>query len=159
MLTSRPKPKPSPQLAKVATGIQGLDEITDGGLPKGRPTLVCGGAGCGKTLLAMEFLVNGATEFDEPGVFMAEESAHDLTQNVASLGFYLNDLVARKKIVLGCSELDVIDLYQQPQLAQGDQIIAVPTLIKKLLPPLRRIIGDLSDTARVLVGLDIRSKA
>jgi len=94
-------PKARPQLPKSPTGIQGLDEITGGGLPKGRPTLVCGGAGCGKTLLAMEFLVRGATEFNEPGVFMAfEETTRDLTQNVASLGFDLNDLVARKKLVL-----------------------------------------------------------
>lgn len=100
---TKPKPaaKSRPQLPKAPTGIQGLDEITGGGLPKGRPTLVCGGAGCGKTLLAMEFLVRGATQFDEPGVFMAfEETTKDLTQNVASLGFDLNDLVARKKIVL-----------------------------------------------------------
>ncbi len=97
----RPAPKSRPQLPKAPTGIQGLDEITGGGLPKGRPTLVCGGAGCGKTLLAMEFLVRGATEFDEPGVFMAfEETAKDLTLNVASLGFDLKDLVARNKIVL-----------------------------------------------------------
>jgi circadian clock protein KaiC len=88
-------------LAKAPTGIQGLDEITGGGVPKGRPTLVCGSAGCGKTLLAMEFLVRGATQFSEPGVFMAfEETAKDLTQNVASLGFDLKDLVARKKLVL-----------------------------------------------------------
>jgi len=94
-------PLPKPQLAKAPTGIQGLDEITGGGLPKGRPTLVCGSAGCGKTLLAMEFLVRGALEFDEPGVFMAfEETAKDLTQNVASLGFDLNDLIAKKKLVL-----------------------------------------------------------
>lgn len=58
----------------------------------------------------------------------------------------------------GRYELDVIDLYQQPQLAQGEQIIAVPTLIKKLPPPLRRIIGDMSDTERVLVGLDLQAK-
>lgn len=99
--TLKPAPKSRPQLPKAPTGIQGLDEITGGGLPKGRPTLVCGGAGCGKTLLAMEFLVRGATQFDEPGVFMAfEETAKDLTQNVASLGFDLEDLVARKKIAL-----------------------------------------------------------
>ena len=98
---SRSEPKPRPQLPKAPTGIQGLDEITGGGLPQGRPTLVCGGAGCGKTLLAMEFLVRGATQFNEPGVFMAfEEAAKDLTQNVASLGFDLKDLVARKKMVL-----------------------------------------------------------
>jgi circadian clock protein KaiC len=97
----KPAPTSRPQLPKAPTGIQGLDEITGGGLPKGRPTLVCGGAGCGKTLLAMEFLVRGATQFNEPGVFMAfEETAKDLTQNVASLGFDLEDLVARKKIAL-----------------------------------------------------------
>jgi circadian clock protein KaiC len=94
-------PKTSRQLPKSPTGIQGLDEITGGGLPKGRPTLVCGPTGCGKTLLAMEFLVRGATQFNEPGVFMSfEETAKDLTQNVASLGFDLKDLVRRKKIVL-----------------------------------------------------------
>jgi circadian clock protein KaiC len=94
-------PKARRQLPKSPTGIQGLDEITGGGLPKGRPTLVCGGAGCGKTLLAMEFLVRGATQFNEPGVFMAfEETAKDLAKNVASLGFDLKDLIGRKKIVL-----------------------------------------------------------
>jgi len=89
------------QLTKTPTAIQGLDEITGGGLPKGRPTLVCGGAGCGKTLLAMEFLVRGAMQFNEPGVFMSfEESAQDLTANVASLGYDLNDLIAQRKMVL-----------------------------------------------------------
>ncbi len=92
---------PRKQLPKAPTGIQGLDEITGGGLPRGRPTLICGSAGCGKTLLAMEFLVRGARQFNEPGVFMAfEETAKDLTQNVASLGFNLKDLIARKKMVL-----------------------------------------------------------
>ena len=98
---AKPAAKPRPQLPKAPTGIQGLDEITGGGLPKGRPAVVCGGAGCGKTLLAMEFLVRGATQFGEPGVFIAfQETTKDLTQNVASLGFDLNDLIARKKIVL-----------------------------------------------------------
>lgn len=88
-------------LKKSPTGIVGLDEITNGGLPQGRPTLVCGGPGCGKTLLAMEFLVRGATEFNEPGVFMSfEETAQDLTENVTSLGFDLQKLVASKKIAL-----------------------------------------------------------
>jgi len=89
------------RLAKAPTGISGLDEITGGGLPRGRPTLVCGSAGCGKTLLAMEFLIRGATAFDEPGVFLTfEESPEELTQNVRSLGFDVDDLVAQKKIVL-----------------------------------------------------------
>jgi circadian clock protein KaiC len=88
-------------LPKSPTSIQGLDEITGGGLPKGRPTLVCGGAGCGKTLFAMEFLVRGATLYNEPGVFIAfEETEKELTANVASLGFDLDKLVAQKKIWL-----------------------------------------------------------
>src|SRR5438105_2528276 len=90
-----------PSLPKTPTGIAGLDEITHGGLPRGRPTLICGAAGCGKTLLAMEFLVRGATEFGEPGVFMSfEETTGELTENVKSLGFDLNDLVRRKKLRL-----------------------------------------------------------
>jgi circadian clock protein KaiC len=86
-------------LPKCPTGIHGLDEITFGGLPKGRTTLVCGGAGCGKTLLGIEFLVRGATEFDEPGVCLSfEESAGELASNVASLGFDVNALIARRKL-------------------------------------------------------------
>ncbi|GDY22035.1 circadian clock protein KaiC [Verrucomicrobiota bacterium] len=92
---------PPIRLPRCPTGIQGLDEITDGGLPRGRPTLVGGGAGCGKTLLAAEFLVRGAVQFDEPGVFMAfEETEKELTANVASLGFDLAGLVRRKKILV-----------------------------------------------------------
>jgi circadian clock protein KaiC len=88
-------------LPKAATGISGLDEVTGGGLPRGRPTLVCGPAGCGKTLLAMEFLVRGITEFDEPGVFVAfEESAEDLIANVASLGFDLAQFEADGRLVI-----------------------------------------------------------
>jgi len=86
-------------LQKSPTCIQGFDEITGGGLPKGRPTLVCGGAGCGKTLFAIEFLVRGAMQCDEPGAFFSfEETEKELAANVASLGFDLNDLVRRKKI-------------------------------------------------------------
>ena len=92
---------PATLLPKCPTGIQGLDEITGGGLPRGRPTLVCGGAGCGKTLLAVEFLVRGAVQFDEPGVLMAfEETEAELKANVASLGFDLAGLVQRKKVVI-----------------------------------------------------------
>jgi circadian clock protein KaiC len=91
----------NPTLQKTPTGINGLDEITVGGIPKNRPTLVCGSAGCGKTLLSMEFIVRGATEFDEPGVFMAfEEKSEELATNVASLGFDLNKLQKEKKIKL-----------------------------------------------------------
>lgn len=92
---------PVASLPKCTTGIHGLDEITGGGLPKGRPTLVCGGAGCGKTLLGIEFLVRGAVLHDEPGVFLAfEETAEELTQNVRSLGFDLDDLIEKKKLAV-----------------------------------------------------------
>jgi circadian clock protein KaiC len=78
-----------------------MDEITGGGLPKGRPTLVAGGAGCGKTLFAMEFVVNGAIQYDEPGIFVTfEENADELAQNVASLGFDLKALIRQKKLII-----------------------------------------------------------
>jgi circadian clock protein KaiC len=96
------KDKPVPAvLSKCPTGITGLDEITGGGLPMGRPTLVCGGTGCGKTLLAMEFLVRGSTQYNEPGVYMSfEEKSEELAKNFASLGFDLDDMVAQKKLAL-----------------------------------------------------------
>jgi circadian clock protein KaiC len=88
-------------LPKAPTGIQGLDEITGGGLPRGRASLFCGSAGCGKTLFSMEFLVRGAMQYDEPGLFVAfEETPEELTQNVRSLGFDLNRLVAEKKLLV-----------------------------------------------------------
>lgn len=94
-------PPSSRTLPKAATGIQGLDEITLGGLPRGRPTLISGGAGSGKTMFGLEFLVRGATQYNEPGVFMSfEESIPDLTKNAASLGFDLARLAADKKLFL-----------------------------------------------------------
>jgi circadian clock protein KaiC len=95
------KKKINNNLPKSPTGIQGFDEITIGGLPKGRPTLICGAAGCGKTLFGLEFLVRGATQFNEPGVLMSfEETKDELVANVASLGFDLQDLIEQKKIAL-----------------------------------------------------------
>ncbi|MEP6683823.1 MAG: circadian clock protein KaiC [Parafilimonas sp.] len=86
-------------LAKVATGISGLDEITEGGFPKGRPILVCGSAGCGKTLFAMQFLAKGITDYNEPGVFMSfEESKNDLAENVKSFGIDIEKLIVEKKL-------------------------------------------------------------
>jgi len=99
--TIAPTPKHRSGIPKCPTGIVGFDEISEGGLPRGRPTLLCGAAGYDKTLLAMEFLVRGAAEFNEPGVFVSfEESSAELAENVRSLGFALEKLVARKKIAL-----------------------------------------------------------
>ena len=101
------------RLPKCPTGIQGLDEITDGGLPRGRPTLVCGSAGCGKTLLAAEFLVRGAAQFGEAGVFMSfEETEAELQANVASLGFDLGGLVRRKKILLEHVHIERSEIHE-----------------------------------------------
>ena len=95
------------QIPKTLTGIAGLDEITGGGIPTGRPTLICGEAGCGKTLMSLEFIVRGALEYDEPGVFMAfEEKAEELAMNVGSLGFDLNQLQAEKKLRVDYVHID-----------------------------------------------------
>ena len=100
-------------LPKARTGIPGLDEITGGGFPAGRPTLVCGSAGCGKTLLAMEFLVRGAMEQGEPGVFIAfEETAEDLAQNVRSLGFDLDGLIRDNKIFVDYIHVDANEIEE-----------------------------------------------
>lgn len=94
-------------IEKAPSGIQGLDTITDGGLPRGRTTLVCGGAGCGKTMFGTEFLVNGAVRFGEPGVFVSfEETARELAQNAASLGHDLDELAAGRKLFIEHVRLD-----------------------------------------------------
>jgi circadian clock protein KaiC len=107
------KEKLLPKLEKALTGIIGFDQITHGGLPKGRPTIVCGGPGCGKTMFAMEFLVRGATEFNEPGVLMTfEETGDEMTKNVASLGFDLKSLAARKKIRMDYVKIEPAEIQE-----------------------------------------------
>jgi len=94
-------------LRKTPTGISGLDEITHGGLPYGRPTLICGSAGCGKTIFGLEFLVNGIKEYDEPGIFLAfEETVEDLTKNVSSLGFDLRNLEETNQLIVDYIHVD-----------------------------------------------------
>ena len=98
---TEPPAYPHPALPKAATGIEGFDAVTFGGLPAGRPSLVCGAAGCGKTLFATTFLVNGATLYDEPGVFVSfEERAEDIAANVASLGYDIDGLVAAGRLAV-----------------------------------------------------------
>ncbi|MDF3078260.1 MAG: kaiC [Sphingobacteriaceae bacterium] len=104
---------PLPVLAKTPTGITGLDEITMGGLPKGRPTLVCGDAGCGKTLMSLEFIIRGATEYNEPGVFIAfEEKSDELAVNVSSLGFDLKQLQNEKKVRIDHVYIEVSEIEE-----------------------------------------------
>lgn len=106
-------PAPLPRVEKAPTGISGLDEITSGGLPRGRATLVCGSAGCGKTLFSMEFLVRGAVEHNEPGVFIAfEERVEDIKANVASLGFDLDTLIKQRKLVVDWIHVDPAELAE-----------------------------------------------
>lgn len=102
-----------PSLRKSPTGISGLDEITNGGLPTGRPTLVSGGPGSGKTLLGITFLVNGALHFDEPGVLMSfEENAEELAEDVASLGFDLPALTAAGRLVVDYVHVDKSEIEE-----------------------------------------------
>jgi circadian clock protein KaiC len=120
-------------LPKAPTCIQGLDEITGGGLPKGRPTLLCGGAGCGKTLLAMEFLIRGATERNKPGVFISfEETEQELAANVASLGFDLEDLIKRKKIWVEHIHVDRSEIEHSGQFSLEALFLRVHLAIENL---------------------------
>jgi circadian clock protein KaiC len=115
--SKRPKsaaaPRAFPQLKKAPSGIAGFDEITSGGLPAGRPTIVCGGPGCGKTMFAMEFLFRGATEFGEPGVLMTfEETGEEMKRNVESLGFNLQSLVDKKKLFLDYVRIEPSEIQE-----------------------------------------------
>ena len=110
---ARPKARSHSTLPKAPSGISGLDEITLGGLPRGRPTLVCGSAGCGKTLFGMEFLLRGVLDYDEPGAFIAfEENERDLSQNVRSLGFDIDRLVEQGKIAVDHIHIDPREIHE-----------------------------------------------
>ena len=143
-----------PALPKAATGIEGLDEITGGGLPRGRPTLICGSAGCGKTLLAIEFLVRGATQFEEPGVFMAfEETAEELAQNVRSLGFDLDQLAAENKLLLDYVHVERSEIEETGEYDLEGLFIRLGHAIDSLgakrvvLDTIETLFGGLGDTA------------
>jgi len=111
--TRKKVPAPELKLQKCLTGIKGFDEITQGGIPQDRITLLCGGTGTGKTLLAVDFLIHGATEYNEPGVFMSfEETEDELYQDVASLKLNLHALVAKNKIVLDFVVLERRDIQE-----------------------------------------------
>src|ERR1700719_2862922 len=101
------------RLEKPRTGIAVFDEVTNGGVRKGRPTIVCGGPGCGKTMFGLEFLVRGATQYNEPGVLMTfEETSEEMTKNVASLGFDLKGLASKKKLVLEYVRIEPAEIHE-----------------------------------------------
>ena len=128
-------------LPKAPTGILGLDEVTGGGLPAGRPTLVSGGAGSGKTLFALEFLVRGATQYDEPGVFMSfEETIPDLAINAASLGFDLHRLVAEKKLFLDHVSISRSEISETGEFDLEGLFIRIADAVKRV--GARRVVLD-----------------
>ena len=122
-----------PTLSKAPTGITGLDQITSGGLPKGRPSLICGEAGSGKTLMAMEFIVRGALQFDEPGVFLAfEEKSDELAMNVASLGFDLEKLQEDKMIKIDHIHIDRSEIEETGEYDLEGLFIRLDYAIKSI---------------------------
>jgi circadian clock protein KaiC len=132
-------------LAKTPTGISGMDDVTEGGIPKGRPTLVCGGAGAGKTLFGMVFLVNGIVQYDEPGVFVAfEETAEELAQNVTSLGFDLKDLITRKKLLVDFIQVERTEIEETGDYDLSGLFIRLNTAIDSL--GAKRVVLDTIET-------------
>src|SRR5258708_5591407 len=120
-------------LPKTSTGIMGLDEITQGGLPAGRTTLICGEAGCGKTLFSIEFIVRGAIQFNEPGVFIAfEEKAEELAMNVTSLGFDIKKLVAEKKIKIDYVHIEKSEIEETGEYNLEGLFIRLDYAIKSI---------------------------
>ncbi|MFO0909475.1 MAG: circadian clock protein KaiC [Isosphaeraceae bacterium] len=141
-------------LPKLPSGIHGLDEIMGGGLPQGRPTLICGSAGCGKTLFGIEFLVKGATEYGEPGVFIAfEETEHELTQNVRSLGFDLEQLSQEGKLVIDSIYVDRSEIEENGEYDLEGLFIRIGLAIDSIgakrvvLDTLETLFGGLSNEA------------
>lgn len=141
-------------IAKAPTGIEGFDELTDGGLPAGRPTLICGSAGCGKTLLSTTFLVNGATQFDEPGVLMTfEERPDDLVKNVASLGYNLDQLIADRKIAIDHVHIERTEIEETGEYDLEGLFVRLNFAIQSVgakrvvLDTIEALFGGLSNTA------------
>jgi circadian clock protein KaiC len=138
-------------LKKIPTGIAGFDEITGGGLPAGRPTLVCGGAGCGKSLFATEFLVRGALQFHEPGVLMTfEETADDIKKNVASLGFDIEEMIGKKKIFIDHVRVDRSEIEENGEYDLEGLFVRLNHAIRAI--GAKRVVLDTIET--LFSGLD-----
>src|SRR5580765_5367560 len=126
-------PARAERLEKAHTGIVGFDEVTNGGVPKGRPTIVCGGPGCGKTMFALEFLVRGATQYNEPGVLMTfEETSEEMARHVASLGLDLKGLAARKKLVLEYVRIEPAEIQETGEYDLGGLFIRLQHAVDRI---------------------------
>jgi circadian clock protein KaiC len=141
-------------LPKAATGITGLDEVTVGGLPAGRPTLLCGGAGCGKTLLSMTFLVNGITRYNENGVFLSfEERGPELAANTESLGFDVEGLIAAKKLVIDYVRVERSEIEQSGEYDLEGLFVRLAHAIdavnakRVVIDTIEALFGSFADTA------------
>lgn len=133
MSKKAPRKSAPARLLKARTGIDGLDEITGGGLPAGRPTLICGSAGCGKSLMATEFLIRGATQYGEPGVLMTfEETSNDIAKNVASLGFRVDQLIAQKKLIIDYVKVDRSEIEENGEYDLEGLFIRLDYAIRKV---------------------------
>jgi circadian clock protein KaiC len=129
------------KIQKAASGIAGLDEITYGGLPRNRSTLVCGYAGCGKTVMGIEFIIKGALLYDEPGVFLSiEETEEDLRKNIASFGYDLEQLENDKKICVECININSKEKFTAGQFDLSALLIRIGEAIKKVNA--KRIVVD-----------------
>ena len=134
-----------PTIEKAPTGIAGLDEITRGGLPARRSTLVCGGPGCGKTVLAMEFLVRGAQQFGEPGLFVSfEEKPQTLVENFRSFGFDLNALVGQKQLAISHIDLSHGEIIETGEFTLTGLLIRLEYGIKQI--GAKRVVLDTMET-------------
>jgi circadian clock protein KaiC len=140
-----------PGISKSATGIRGLDEVTQGGLPQGRPTLLCGSAGCGKTLFGMTFLYKGAVEHNEPGVFLAfEERPEDLIKNVGSLNYDVEKLIAEKKLAIDHVEIERTKIAESGEYDLEGLFIRLGFAIDSI--GAKRVVVDTIET--LFAGLD-----
>jgi circadian clock protein KaiC len=142
------------RLEKSATGIAGLDELTYGGLPAGRPSLICGGAGCGKTIFAITYLVNGVAKYGEGGVFMSfEERAVDLEENVASLGYDLSEMVADRRLAIDHVHIERSEIEQSGEYDLEGLFVRLAHAIdsvgakRVVLDTIEALFSGLSDTA------------
>jgi circadian clock protein KaiC len=148
---ARAKPADLPGISKSATGIRGLDEVTQGGLPQGRPTLLCGSAGCGKTLFGMTFLYKGAVEHNEPGVFLAfEERPEDLIKNVGSLNYDVEKLIAEKKLAIDHVEIERTKIAESGEYDLEGLFIRLGFAIDSI--GAKRVVVDTIET--LFAGLD-----